>query len=346
MELGMTRPSAFLSGVAAAWEGMKRHREPLSRLGRLWTTQQWYLMCAETNSGTADTSTFKPLNPPPNAFWADPFVVVRESRCFVFFEQFHYQFWGRTRGGKGTIAAMERFPDGTWGEPALVLERDYHLSYPFVFQWQDRFYLLPETAENRTIELYEEVEFPWKWRFCRTIMHGVSALDTTLHQADGRWWMFTCVQTDGVANRDLYLFSSPDPVGGDWEPHPSNPIVSDRRCARPAGGIFFDGHHWIRPSQDCSRDYGRAVEFRRIVRLDQNAYAEEPAGRFGPEEFVGAAGVHTWNSARGLQMADARRSIPRWHLSWGNIRMRVFVTRGAIYAVYPWLSDLAQPGFC
>ena len=147
--------------------------------------------------------------------------------------------------------------------------------------------------------------------------------------------MFTCVQTEGVANRDLHLFSSPDPVGGDWEPHPSNPIVSNRCCARPAGGIFFDGHHWIRPGQDCSRDYGRAVEFRRIVRLDQNAYAEEPAGRFGPEEFVGAAGVHTWNSARGLQMADARRSIARWS---GR--------PAAICTVYPWLSDLAQPGFC
>jgi hypothetical protein len=309
----MARPPNFVSDIASSL--MRIKRESARCLSRLWTTQQWHLMYSDTGNGTAtDPSTFKPLNPPRKTFWADPFIAFQEGCCFVLFEEFRYGFWGRTQGGKGTIMAVERFPDKAWGEPTLILERDYHLSYPFVFQWQKRFYMLPETSENRTIELYEEIEFPWRWRFYKTIMSGVSALDTTLHQAYGRWWMFTCMQTEGAANRYLHLFSSLDPVSGGWQPHPLNPIVSDCRCARPAGGIFFDGRHWIRPGQDCSRDYGRAVEFRRILRLDENGYAEEPAGRFGPEKFRDAAGVHTWNSAHGFQVADARRSIARWRL--------------------------------
>ena len=60
---------------------------------------------------------------------------------FVFFEEYRYRFWGRTQGGKGTIAAVEHRADGTWGERAIVLERDYHLSYPFVFRWQGRHYM-------------------------------------------------------------------------------------------------------------------------------------------------------------------------------------------------------------
>lgn len=309
----MIRYSTFLSSVAASGKRIKRRS--LSFLSRLCATQQWHLMYADASNGkAADPAAFKLLRPPRSTFWADPFVAVKDGRRFLLFEEFRYGCLGRTRGGKGKLMAMERFPDKTWGEPAPILERDYHLSYPFVFQWRERFYLLPETSDNRTIELYEEVEFPWKWRFYKTIMDGVTALDTTLHRAQGRWWMFTCIRTNGIANRYLHLFSSLDPVAGDWKPHPSNPVVSDCRCARPAGAIFFDGRHWIRPGQDCSLDYGKAVEFRRILRLDENGYAEEPAGRFGPDNFIDAVGVHTWNKARGFQVADARRTVPRWRL--------------------------------
>jgi hypothetical protein len=286
-----------------------------SRLGQYWATQQWYLLYAESNNGLVDLSTFKPLTPPRRAFWADPFVVLHQGRRFVFFEECRYRFWGRTTGSRGTIRVLEYLADGTWSEPATVLERDYHLSYPFVFRWNGRHYLLPETSANRTIELYEELQFPYKWRLCRTLMDGVKAVDTTLHQARGRWWMFTCREEDPAApNRDLYLYSSLDPVTGEWAPHPANPIVSDNRCARPAGAFFFDGHHWIRPSQDCSRGYGGAIELRRILRLDEEAYAEEPAERLGPEMIPSAMGIHTWNRGAGLQLADARRRVARWRL--------------------------------
>lgn len=308
----MIKDPRFSSGVATL---RKIKLQSAKFLSRLCTTQQWYLIYSDTSQGkVANLSRFNALMPPHGAFWADPFVAVRDGRCFVLFEEFRYGFLGCTRGGKGKLMAMERFPGNVWGESKLILERGYHLSYPFVFEWQDRFFLLPETSENRTIELYEEVEFPWKWRFYKTIMDGVSTLDTTLHQAGGRWWMFTCMRRDGVSNRDLHLFSAIDPISGNWEPHPLNPVVSDFCCARPAGAIFFDGRHWIRPGQDCSLEYGRAVEFRRILQLDESGYAEESAGRFGPDGLIDAAGVHTWNSAHGFQVADVRRNISRWHL--------------------------------
>lgn len=336
--------SALFAGVVAAWESMERRPRSLTALDRFWTTQQWYLLYGETNDGVADPSALKALEPPARTFWADPFVVLHEGRRFVFFEEYRYRFWGRTQGGKGTIAAVEYRADGTWGERAIVLERDYHLSYPFVFRWQGRHYMLPETSVNHTVELYEEVEFPWKWSFCRTLMERVAAMDSTLHQSQDLWWMFTCLESAGARNRDLYLYSSVDPVAGQWQPHPANPIVSDHRCARPAGALFFDGHHWIRPSQDCSSDYGSAVEFRRILRLDEEAYIEEPAGRLGPETIRGAAGIHTWNGDCGLLLADARRRVARWRLCWGSTKTRSSIAGGAMYMLGPWLQDVAQLG--
>jgi hypothetical protein len=172
---------------------------------------------------------------------------------------------------------------------------------------------LPETSENRTIEIYEAEEFPWRWRLHRTLMSGVRAVDSTLHEHEGLWWMFTCLE-DAVPNRDLYLYSATDPVNGDWTAHPGNPVVSDARWARPAGRIFRDGDSYIRPAQDCSDDYGVAVALRRILRLNEREYAEEFAGRLGPERVAGAEGLHTWNADAGLHLMDVRRRVPRWRL--------------------------------
>jgi hypothetical protein len=41
-----------------------------------------------------------------------------------------------------------------------VLERPYHLSYPYVFFVGDDAFMLPETAANGAIELYRAVSFP------------------------------------------------------------------------------------------------------------------------------------------------------------------------------------------
>jgi hypothetical protein len=49
------------------------------------------------------------------------------------------------------------------GEPFAVLERSYHLSYPFIFRWGSDIFMIPETSDNRTVEVYRAVEFPGKW---------------------------------------------------------------------------------------------------------------------------------------------------------------------------------------
>lgn len=44
-------------------------------------------------------------------------------------------------------------------------------------------------------------------------------------------------------------------------------MKSDSRSSRPAGRIFRSGDDVIRPSQDCSLQYGREVVFNKIIRL-------------------------------------------------------------------------------
>lgn len=303
------QPSPFIDQVLPA---------PLPQSASLrhyWSTWRWHLLYSEKNVQPGTLAQFQVLEPPRRAFWADPFVLIAGERRFVLFEECRYRFWGRNSGSKGIIRAIEYLGQSRWGDPVTVLERPYHLSYPFVFEHGGQTFLIPETRENGTIELYESGEAPFRWRLRKNLMTGVKAVDTTLWQQDGLWWMFTCRDENAPPNRDLFLYFTDDPVDGKWEAHPRNPIVSDARYARPAGNLFRQGQQLIRPAQDCARDYGCAVEFRSIVRLTVDEYEEERAGRLGPETVGGAGGVHTWNAAGGLVLSDARRRVARWRLS-------------------------------
>ena len=53
------------------------------------------------------------------------------------------------------------------------------------------FYMIPETKQNKTIELYQCNEFPHKWEFLKTLMVNVEAVDSTLFEHMGKWWLFT-----------------------------------------------------------------------------------------------------------------------------------------------------------
>jgi hypothetical protein len=138
-------------------------------------------------------------------------------------------------------------------------------------------------------------------------MKNVMAADTTLVEADGRWWMFVAIASHGTWNVDeLCLFVADEPFGP-WRPHPQNPIKSDVRCARPAGGIFERKGRYYRPAQDCSHDYGYAVRLQKIDVLTESNYAEEEADIILPHCLPGIVGIHTFNVTADLTIIDAKR---------------------------------------
>jgi hypothetical protein len=210
------------------------------------------------------------------------------------------------------ISVIRIGSDGSHEPPVTVLERPYHLSYPFVFEWQGGQYMIPESSHNRTIELYEATEFPYRWRHLRDLMTGVSAVDSTIVRRDGLWWMFTNIRENegGSFNDELFLFYSDDLLGGHWEPHPLNPIVTDVRVARPAGRIFEIDGVLYRPSQDCSGSYGSAVNINRVLEMDEKKYKEVREAYIEPRSFPGASRLHTYSHVPGLTVVDTyvRRS--------------------------------------
>jgi hypothetical protein len=261
--------------------------------------QPWSLMAGKRPEGeTFDWGKLKLKAPPRDVFWADPFILKKQEKSYLFFEE----YVRKTNLGRIAYAVIDA--NGEIGEPQVALERPYHLSYPFIFEYRGEFYMIPETAQNRAIEAYRCVRFPGQWEFHKTLMPDVQAMDTTLLEHSMRWWMFVNIAHEGGSTWDeLHLFYSDDPLTNNWTPHPMNPIISDVRSARPAGRIFRRDGGLIRPSQDSSLRYGYAVNFNRITKLTIHDYEEELVERIEPpDESIHA--VHTYNASGDFVVVD------------------------------------------
>jgi hypothetical protein len=236
--------------------------------------------------------------PPLDREWGDPFAIERNGRYFVFFEELPFAT------GKGHISMIEVKRDGGWSAPARVLERDYHLSYPFLLEEGGELYMIPESAQNESVQVFRCVDFPLRWKLEKTLLAGVRLVDSTFHQGRDRWWMFANAAATGsrVFDDELHLFHAQSLLGS-WQPHRRNPVKSDARCARPGGNFFTRGGALYRPAQICVPRYGAGLSINRVQRLTPDEYAERQVERILPAG--GLLGLHTVNHARDLTVIDA-----------------------------------------
>ena len=262
---------------------------------------QWVILTARgKDHNSVSWENFHPLIPPADRYWADPFILSRGENYYVFIEEKLYQT------GLGRIACLKLDREGNLLSNQIVLERPYHLSYPFIFEYQNEMYMLPETRQNRTLELYRCTRFPDQSEFAKNLMTDIYAVDATLLEHEGKWWLFANVKEEGGSSLDkLHLFWAESPLAEKWTPHLHNPIVNDIRTARPAGHIFVQNGNLIRPSQDSSRRYGYALNFNQINKLSKTEYEESRLFTFLPPRGKNVLAVHTWNAADDMTVIDA-----------------------------------------
>jgi hypothetical protein len=244
---------------------------------------------------------FKKLHSSKDKFWADPFVITRNGKFYIFVEEFIYHT------NKGHISVLELDNTGNFLSSERIIDRPYHLSYPFIFEVNDTYYMIPETSQNKTIELYKCMEFPDKWEFTKNIMENISAVDTTLLFHNNKWWLFTSIDdTNNISggSTELFLYFTDDLFSGDWVSHPCNPIISDIRTARPAGKVFIRDNKMYRPSQDCSVRYGKGFNLNEIKILTETEYDEILLKKVEPDWDKRLKGAHTYNFDKNFTIID------------------------------------------
>ncbi|MDP2620800.1 MAG: hypothetical protein Q8P46_11605 [Hyphomicrobiales bacterium] len=310
-EAGRGRPQKTVPGVLQALTApiLNGGRVVLEAMRRMVFEDRWRVLLVEaTPQGPASTSPMV-IDPPPHSYWADPFLVRRDGKCYIFFEEYLY---AKRRGVISYIEVSNPAAAPRAVAPPVhrVLDEPHHLSYPFLFSLDGSLYMVPETSRNRTIELWKCVEFPGVWRKEKNIMENLSAVDTSLLNWNGKWWLFTNMDRSGFADHrnELHVFHSEHPIDGPWLPHARNPVIVDARRARMAGGFLTapDGRP-VRCCQVQGKKYGESVAFSMIEELSETAYAETPIDDFAHVSSEPSARHHHIAYADGLIVADECR---------------------------------------
>ena len=303
----------FMGGAALVISRLREESDSLvMRVGaklwrKLFCREQWYLLLetAGDSGFMPDLQQCKPIYPAADRFWADPFIWPTADAHFVFVEELPFAT------NKGHIAVLELSRDGTLRSARKIIEQPYHMSYPFVFQWEEVLYMLPESGENSTVELYRCEEFPHRWVLDRVLFSDLHTADATLVEHDGLWWLFMTQATAGQSiNEHLYLYWADSPLGP-YTLHPRCPVKSGLRGSRPAGALFHRDGCLYRPAQDCSRVYGEAVILHRVEELTKTRFREVEAGRIASAGHAEARRVHTLNVGDGVRVMDALRWIAK-----------------------------------
>ena len=201
----------------------------------------------------------------PAEFVADPFMLKRDGKWHMFFEVLNEQ---TTQGEIGLATSVDGF---SWSYQQIVLKEPFHLSYPYVFEWQHAHYMIPETLNAGAVCLYKADPFPTRWSRIARLLEGQFA-DPSIARFNDLWWMFAC--SPPYQHDTLRLFFA-SKLTGPWTEHPKSPIIrSDKRRARPAGRLVEFDNTLIRFAQDCVPVYGTSVRAFRITKLTVDDYAD------------------------------------------------------------------------
>ena len=206
--------------------------------------------------------TFRDVSDIPADFVADPFMVRENGVWYMFFEVLNRET------EQGDIGLASSVDGKEWKYDRIVLDEPFHLSYPYVFEWEGEYYMVPESKSAFAVTLYKAEKFPREWRPVKTLIKG-NFSDPSVFRHNDYWWIFV-----SETNDILRLFFS-DSLQGTWHEHPGSPlVVRDARYARPGGRVIALGDTLLRLTQDCKSEYGLEVNGFLIVELTPEKYSE------------------------------------------------------------------------
>jgi len=247
-------------------------------------------------------SKFKEFEMKDKKVWAaDPLVFKSSQGTFLFFELFD------KKKNKGVIACSE-IKNGSLDDYEIVLEEDFHLSFPFVFENDGAFYMIPETGARKQVILYKSNNFPREWKPELTIIDNIRSSDNIVFKKNNLLFLLSSVigSTPSDCSNHLYLLDS-------------NFQIRKEICKtefstdgnRNAGPIYNLNDKIIRTGQFChNNDYGKGLCFFEFD-CDASGIHEKLMKTIFPKDINFSAnktfyGIHTYSYANGVEFIDVK----------------------------------------
>lgn len=208
------------------------------------------------------------LRNPHDGYYADPFIFEYDTKLYVLFEEFSFA------KAKGVIALGE-IVDMRIVNVRVVLEEEFHLSFPFVFTHNGELFLIPESASVGEIRIYRAKTGPSAWEFFGTLLTGARFVDTVVFLNNNELVLLTTFDSSGSkrSQAELHLFKSKE-LSGPWLPSAKNPVLIDNRYGRNAGFFKIDGRIYRCSQSFENYKYGISLNIHEIVDTKYDQYSE------------------------------------------------------------------------
>lgn len=202
---------------------------------------------------------------------ADPFFLKEDGQWYLFVE---------LKGKDNANIALLTSENGKNFEyQGVVLDEDFHLSYPQVFKYRKEFYMLPETKGSNQVLLYKAKEFPFAWEISDTLLRNHNLKDPTILLSDE---INLIIAADD--NLKQMMFTA-DSLKGEWkEVERYKQRLGNE--TRPGGRFFKAGGDWFIPLQNRSKGYGTGISLYRLETKDNFVSLEKEVSMYlGPQKF-------------------------------------------------------------
>lgn len=252
---------------------MKQNQSLIKKIYEKLCIRQWTIGLAKGSiNEIIEERTFNPdikWSPiePFRRFYADPFFYASGNEKYILAEEFDY------RENYGKISLLFFDESLNLKSSKVLLDTQSHLSYPFIFEENNRTYIFPEAGKSGKLSCYEFEPKKQELSFLKTII-DFPVMDPTVLKHNNKYWIFGTMYGEN-ARRNLFIFFS-DNILGPYELHPGNPVTDSLNGSRPAGNFINVDGTLFRPAQNCENRYGESITLNKITELNEINYREEP----------------------------------------------------------------------
>lgn len=262
-------------------------------------------------------------------FWvADPFIFEKDGNTYVFYELFDLI------KRKGCIAFSKLVEESQLTEPKIIICGN-HKSFPFIFEYENEIFIIPESCEDNSVCIYQAKSFPDEWVKTKDLLTDVFATDSISFCYDNKRYLLTSEQyimppfnklvSCWVKNR---LYEISEKSREFYSLNKGIVVAEGDEGIRNAGAIFKDKNKLIRPGQNSPNNvYGKGLAF--FVIKSICPYNEELLLKINGEEMSKhiiyacnskeLIGTHTYNSSQNYEIIDFSY--------YGSIDLRVYLNK-------------------
>lgn len=238
-------------------------------------------------------------------YHADPFGFIKNDQFHIICEEYDYK---NTKGIITSFLVDRR--SNLILKKSIALEKDNHLAFPYLFEYKNIHYCIPENSKDGNLDLYRYDVSEGKLIFEQTLVENLIAVDPALFYHKGLWWLFF---TDKISTNERLNIWYSENLKGPYISHVNNPVKVDIRSSRSAGNPFLLDGKLLRPAQDCSIGSGRRITINEVLKLTPNEFVESEYAILNPATSSKFSdGMHTFCVTDGAIIVDGKRECFIW----------------------------------